>query len=264
MPCHGVGLTGPVKKTLLGTFAKDKGEFSSRLGQVMKQAAKTPGPGKYIGHTVWVDNKKGGSRTIYETVNKFGNAFEKSARDFKPLHKVPEPARYERKDFSTAISSIATKDCLSTKRRVKYGKCSKGKRRNFLDNVSELAKGSPTPGQYTTSHCVPRNMLEVHISGPSFEKKQTESRKPASKGTPAPDTYKPSFALCENQEPNYSVPKCEGNDFVTKACKAKWIDKKTQMPAPGKHDLVGLSKISRGTKALCLGGLGRGTCSGYF
>lgn len=265
VPRHGVGLTGPARKLQLGTFAKDKGEFSSRLGQVMKQAAKTPGPGKYIGHTQWVTaGKVAGTRNIYETVTRFGAAFEKCSREHKPLNKVPPPPTYERKDFSTSDASIGAKDNLSTKHRVVLGRASKGPKRSFLDNVAELGKLTPAPGQYNTPNCVPRNKLEIHCMGPSFDVKLTESRKPPQKQTPGPDHYKPNFNLGEHHEPQYTCPRDQGNNFVDKAVKAKWVDKKTQMPAPGKHDLINLSKISRGTKATTLQGLGRSVCSGYF
>lgn len=265
VPKHGLGLTGPAKKVQLGTFSKDKGEFSSRIALIQKQGAKTPGPGKYIGHTQWVTpDKTKGTRTTYDTVTRFGYQFEKGSRDHPPLNKVPAPSHYERKDIGTSSHSIASRECLSNKGRVRLGRCSKGPKRSFLDNIKELSKDIPAPGQYHSTTCVPRNHLEIHTCGPSFEIKHTESRKPPVKVDVAPNHYKPSFALCEELRPNYTVPKDQGNNFVDKAVKGKMVDSKTQMPAPGKHDMINLSKVSRGTKQLCLGGLGRGACSGYF
>lgn len=270
VPCHGVGLTGHARKLQLGTFAKDKGEFSSRLGQVMKQAAKTPGPGKYdVGHTQWcVADKTGGNRKRFgnqgETVHLFGNAFSKTSREHKSLNKTPAPATYERKDVSSSSFSIAASDRLSGKERVPLGRISKGPKRSFIDSVIEVSKQQTTPGQYTTPHCVAANVFNRRVTGPSMELKISENRKGPKKDEIAPNRYNLNHGPVEDLAPKYSVPKDHGNNFVDKCVKAKMIDKKTQMPAPGKHDLIDLNKITRGTKLLSLGGLGRGSCSGYF
>jgi len=264
VPCHGVGMTGPEKKTQLGTFYRDKGEFSSRLGMIIKEAKKTPGPGKYIGHTQWVSpDKVSGTRNIYETVTRFGAKFENSSREFKPLSKVPAPSHYERKDVATNRPN----DCAevqSNRPRSKLGRCSKGPKRNFLDSVIDASKQSPSPGQYHTTNQILRNKLEVHKGAANMEMKATQSRKAAAKPEIAPNHYNPQYQHAEEKLPNWTVPKAQGNNFVDKAVRSKMLDKKTPYPSPGQHNLIALSLVSRGTKQLQVGGLGRGACSGYF
>lgn len=275
VPCHGIGLTGPEKKIQLGKFSKDKGEFSSRMGQIFRDAKKTHGPAypPKHGHTEWVSPQKvSGTRTIHETVTRFGAKFETSSRDFKPLNKVPAPNHYERKDVGTERPNDC-REIQSKFPRTKFGKCSKGPKRSFLDSIAELSATLPAPGQYfkEPSSQVLRNKLEVHAGSPSFEKKHTESRKPPAGPGIAPSKYEPQWTHSEERFPSWGFPKAKGNNFVDKAVRGKMLDKKTPLPSPGMHDKAGkpipdtnLSLTSRGTKQLQLGGFGRGAASGYF
>jgi hypothetical protein len=242
-----------VKKTLLGQFSKDKGEYSSRLGIIIKEAKKTPGPGKYLGHTDWLTK-----------ASTTGFKFEKGSREFKPLNKVPAPNHYERKDVMTE-RPIAASEVQSQKKRTKMGKFAKGPKRNFLDHIAEDAKTKPAPGQYHTGSAqVLRNRLELHHGAPNFDDKKLTSKKAPPKADIAPNHYSPTYIHTEERLPNYSVPKALGTNYVDKAVRSKMLDKKTPYPGPGQNDLIDLSKVSRGTTKLMLGGLGRGTCSGYF
>jgi len=266
VPCHGIGLTGPEKKTLLGSFYKDKGEFSSRLGMIIKEAKKTPGPGKYIGHTQWVQpDRTSGSRNIYETVTRFGNKFETSSRSFKPARQqIPAPNHYEDKGVNLGRPNDC-KEIQSKRLRTKLGKASKGPKRNFLDSVIECSKGSPAPGQYHKADGqVLRNRLELHHGAPDMSLKHTASKKAAAAAGIAPNHYNPQYQQAEEKPPCYSCPKAIGNNFVDKVVRSHMLDKKTPMPSPGQHNLISPNLVSRGTKQLTVGGLGRGACSGYF
>jgi len=264
VPSDGIGDTGLAKRVIYGAMSKDKGTYSSRINQIVRQAEKVPGPGKYIGHTQWVSpDKVAGTRNIYETVTRFGAKFENSSREFKPLSKVPAPSHYERKDVATGRPNDCT-EVQSCRLRTKLGKASKGPKRNFLDSVIDASKQTPSPGQYHSGGPqILRNKLEVHHGAPNMEIKKAESRKAAAKPEIAPNHYNPQYPH-EEKLPNWTVPKAQGNNFVDKAVRSKMLDKKTPFPSPGQHNLIGLNTVSRGTKQLSVGGLGRGACSGYF
>jgi len=268
VPCHGLGLTGHERKIELGTFSRDKGEHSSRLARIIKQAGKTPGPGKYIGHTTWAEpSKVAGTRNIYDTVTRFGAKFESSSREFKPLNKVPAPNHYERKDVATERPLESRGDLLSTRRRLQFGRCSKGPKRSFLDSVMEQAKTTPSAGTYWPKELggqILANKLEVHKGGPTLNIKVTLSKKPPAKAEIAPNHYNPQYIHAEERLPNWTVPKAKGNNFVDKAVRSKMLDKKTPFPGPGQNDVIEMSLVTRGTKKLTLSGLSRGACSGYF
>lgn len=250
IPKNGVGLTGHPKKVLLGNFSKDMNDMMSRLGQIERQARKVPGPGMYLGHTEWTLNK--------------GSAFSKSDRGFKSSHANPAPNHYENKEIGTKNSNAAA-DNLSQCRRTKFGRLSKGKKRNFLDNISELAALQPAPGKYHTPNLVLRNKLEVNIGAPNFQIKISDIRKTTPKPDIGPDHYKlPEIRQTEEQYPVYSVPRSKGNNFVDKVVRTKMLDSKTPFVGPGKYDLVDLQRVSRGTKQITVGGLGKSCCSGFF
>merc|ERR1719408_213783 len=115
----------------------------------------------------------------------------------------------------------------------------------------------PAPGKYEPK------LLEQHVMAPNMTKRVTESRRdPAlarSASVPGPGKYNPSWALGENQEANYSVPRSAFD-------KTRFVDQVVRshnyVPAPGKYDLVKLEKVSRGTKWCQIQGLGRSPLNG--
>lgn len=257
MPCHGVGDTGLANRTTHGAFSKDTGVHSSRINQIIKQAGKYPGPGKYVAHVEW-DGKWGGPN---------GNKFAKGGRDYKSMHKYPDPRHYENKDIFSSVSN-ASKESLSTNHRVLHGKIPKGKRRSFLAAAEKHALAVPDPGHYKVGSLA--NKL------PSNDSKMTDWSKELSKTTSrakktetiGPNHYNPNWTPTQERIPFYSVPKEKAANFLDKAVKEKLLSAKDKlpMPGPGAYEMQNfdLSKTSRGTYQTQLRGLTRCPASGYF
>mmetsp|Transcript_117705 Transcript_117705/g.327789 ORF Transcript_117705/g.327789 Transcript_117705/m.327789 type:complete len:268 (+) Transcript_117705:109-912(+) len=252
LPSNGIGQTGHAKRVILGTVSKDKGGYSSRINQIIRQAGKVPGPGQYLGHDDWTLSG--------------GNAFSKLDRNYKSMNKVPAPNTYERKDIMDK-HSIASKDCLSQNPRILHGAVPKGRKRSFLDQAEATAKTMPGAGHYNPG---PKSCdrLDTKIKGAlSWER---ETMKSKGRGTVekeiAPNHYKPSFSQVEERSANYSVPKVKANNFIDKAVREKLVDLKTEIPGPGTYATHTFNdeKVSRGTRHLQLRGLTRSPLSGYF
>jgi len=251
LPCHGVGDTGHAKRVLLGTYSKDDGKFSIRINQIIRSAAKNPGPGKYVAHEDWKLN--GGMR------------FGKSERTYKPMHKYPDPTHYERKDFAL-FPSNRSKDNLSKNLRVAHGRMPKGKKRSFLDQALKVGSELPGPGTYNTAQ-VARNSLDAKVTGAlDWKKEATFGGKCAPDKSLAPNHYYINFGPREERQAVYSVPKELGANFLDKAVKEKIVDLKSkkELPGPGTYAPVDLDKTSRGTFHCQLRGLSRSAASGYL
>jgi hypothetical protein len=257
MPCHGVGATGPEPRMLHGPFQKDKGIYSSRINQIIKQAQKVPGPGKYVAHEDWSLN--GGSR------------FAKLERSYKPMNKTPDPGTYERKDLgSGGAYSIGSKDCTSNHPRILYGKMPKGKRRSFLDQAMHAGAQTPDPGHYPIKHhfC---DRVDLNVSGSLNWQRESQKTKSIGAKKPddlAPNHYSPNYIMTEERLAIHSVPKELGKNFLDKAVKEKWVDARTkkEIPGPGTYNVQNFddSRISRGTRHLQLRNLTKSPISGYL
>eukprot|EP00933_Yihiella_yeosuensis_P046437 TRINITY_DN41964_c0_g1_i1.p1 TRINITY_DN41964_c0_g1~~TRINITY_DN41964_c0_g1_i1.p1 ORF type:complete len:268 (-),score=48.80 TRINITY_DN41964_c0_g1_i1:72-875(-) len=251
LPCNGVGDTGHARRVILGIQSKDTGGYSSRINQIVKAAGKVPGPGKYMAHEDWKLNK--------------GAGFGKGTRDYKPMHKNPDPTHYERKDFFSYPSN-ASKECFSKNARVKYGKMPTGKRRSFLDGVVKQSAQVPAPGHYTRKH-VCNDRLDYNVTGAlNWTKEVSSGGKMAPDKSLAPNHYSINYASQEPKQPVYTVPKERAANFLDKAVKEKIIDirNKKEIPGPGTYNQTDINKESRGTYHLQLRGLTRNAMSGYF
>jgi hypothetical protein len=251
IPCHGVGDTGPAKRVILGTSSKDAGTFSSRINQIIRQAEKVPGPGKYVGHEDWVLNH--------------GCGFAKTERTYKPMHKNPDPTTYERKDFFEHPSN-RSKDVLSQNPRVTFGKIPKSKRRSFLDQAIRHGAEVPGVGHYTPKQ-VAADRMDIPIKGStSWEREAKSGGKCQPDKSLASNHYNINYSSGEERVPNYTVPKEKAANFLDKAVKEKLIDlkNKKEIPGPGTYDSIDMNKTSRGTFHLQLRGLSRSAASGYF
>lgn len=254
LPRHGVGQTGLARKVVLGNVSKDKGTYSSRINQIIRQAEKVPGPGTYVGHEDWSANG--------------GFKFAAVERTYKPHNKVPDPSHYERTDIMDK-QSMKSKDVLSTNPRTLYGKMSTGKKRSFLDQAENHAKTLPGAGHYEPKQ-TSCDRLDPKLKGTvSWEKEvgKTPKRSQPVKEL-GPDQYYPSQSQVHERSPNYTVSKEKSNNFIDKSVKEKLVDLRTrkEMPGPGTYnmDTFNDDKISRGTRHLQLRGLSRSPLSGYF
>eukprot|EP00927_Polykrikos_kofoidii_P050709 TRINITY_DN44604_c0_g1_i1.p1 TRINITY_DN44604_c0_g1~~TRINITY_DN44604_c0_g1_i1.p1 ORF type:complete len:280 (+),score=33.10 TRINITY_DN44604_c0_g1_i1:83-922(+) len=260
LPAHGVGDTGHATSLQFGRFAKDTGQYSSRINQIVRQAEKYPGPGKYQGHVEW-----SGSWGIHS-----GNKFANGSREYKQMHKNPDPTIHERKDLTTNLSN-ASKDNLSTNPKTLYGKFPKGKKRSFLTQTEEHASKIPAPGKFhgPQVYANKTNPRVCKMTEWSKETVQTVSKGKKEDGI-APSHYSPSWSQVEQRSSNFTVPKEVANNFLDKAVKAKVVITKDKVkmptPGPGSYDIqsVPFSKTSRGTFHLQLRGLSRSPASGYF
>lgn len=212
-----------------GTMPKDAGEFTSRLGQIRRQAGKVPGPGMYVGHKDWKLNR--------------GFVFSKTPRDKGTrMNKVPAPGHYDSAGLSV------------TRPRSIGGQLSKGAKRSFLDNVAEKSGKTPAPDKYQ-----PR-FQEVHIPAPSFDVKKTESRQGGKKQqNPGPGHYEPKYTSTEDRPPTYGTSKDTIKSFVDRVTKLK-----EKLPAPGHYETTKLESVSRGTKFMQIMGNGRGPLMGSY
>mmetsp|Transcript_78571 Transcript_78571/g.243755 ORF Transcript_78571/g.243755 Transcript_78571/m.243755 type:complete len:270 (-) Transcript_78571:123-932(-) len=254
LPKYGIGQTGPAPRVVLGQVSKDKGGYSSRINQIIRQAEKVPGPGHYAGHEDWALNG--------------GFKFATLERSYKPMNKMPEPSKYERKDIMDN-PSIGAKDSLSKNPRILHGKVPNGKKRSFLDQAEKEAKGRPGPGHYN-SRPVASDRLDAKVKGTvSWEREMVKNK---GKGQPekeiAPSHYNPNHNSVQESSPNFSVPKVKANNFIDKAVKEKLVDLRSrrEMPGPGTYAVHNFNddKVSRGTKHLQLRCVTRSSLSGYF
>lgn len=267
LPAHGIGATGHPKKVQLGFTNTDTGEHTSRINVIAKQAAKVPGPGKYIGHSEWKQSQ------CYK--------FASSSREYKPMHKNPAPVHYESKDFVMS-KGIGARDNTSNHPKIQFGKVMPGKRKSFLDGAIKHGSSMPGPG----SHNPPSGCSNSLGVGPrkmvSWDKEKAKSRSMKVKVPElAPNHYNINYSKTEPAMPDFTVAK-EGmkggsKNFITKAVaetslRDTGVDATTgrpplkYMPGPGAYNTqdVNLDRTSRGTYHLQLRGLTRGPASGYF
>jgi len=254
LPRHGVGQTGHPKRVIYGNVSKDKGAYSSRINQIIRQAEKVPGPGNYVGHEDWLLNG--------------GFKFATLDRNHKPTNKIPGPSTYERKDIMEN-HSIGAKDTLSKNHRIIHGRVPKGKKRSFLDAAEKEAKGLPGAGHYNPKTVSGDRLDPKIMGGVSWEREMVKSKgKGQSEKEIGPDHYSPKYNLVSDTAPNFSVPKVKANNFIDKAVREKWVDMRTkkEMPGPGTYATHTFNdeRASRGTKHLQLRGLTRSPLSGYF
>mmetsp|Transcript_51592 Transcript_51592/g.147929 ORF Transcript_51592/g.147929 Transcript_51592/m.147929 type:complete len:271 (+) Transcript_51592:46-858(+) len=254
LPCHGEGDTGHAKRVLMCFTSKDDGKNSSRINQIIKQAGKFPGPGKYVAHEEW---------KLTQTCK-----FAKSSRDYKPMHKGPSAVQYEHKDFATR-HSIGAEDNVSNHRRTLYGKVSSCKRRSFIDGCEKHGKEVPAPGAYNpTAGC--SNQLPTKLSRTldwKMEGKKTNCLK-VKVPEIGPNHYTIDYSKAEPSTRISSVPKEVGKNFIDRYVRETLLDAKTKtpMPGPGAHDMLNFDhdKTSRGTMHLQMRNLTRNSASGYF
>lgn len=274
IPCDGIGDTGLPKRILHGPMSKDTGFYSSRINQIIRQAEKYPGPGKYVAHSEWSTGWG-----IHA-----GNKFAHGSRDYKSKATGPDPRHYERADFGAGASkdpakeplilSNGSKDCLSQNRRILHGRIPKGKRRSFLDQAQKRGE-EPGPGFYhpkdanSSCHFANRPNQKV-IKVTEWAKEMSKS---VSRGTKVseigPNHYNLNWTGVEEKPPNYTVPKEKAANFLDKAVKEKMTTRRPVMlpiPGPGHYDMQNFpqDKISRGTRHIQLRGFGQSPCSGYL
>lgn len=256
VPSNGVGATGHPKRVLLGTHSKDTGEYSSRINMIIKQAGKTPGPGMYVAHTDW--NRLG------------GNKFENSERVIRQMNKVPAPHHYEAKDFVDHHILGARSNLSQHPNRYTMGKISKGKKRSFTDQAVKHGESVPAPGQYDPKTSFKAGLTLDRIAGTvSYGR---ESNRTSGKGTKAkeigPTDYTLNWNQLEEVPPKYSVPKDPCNNFIDKAVRDTYVDRrgKQEMPGPGTYNLQNFdhNRTSRGTMLAQVRGISRTAMSGYL
>lgn len=240
----------------MGNLSKDKGTYSSRINQIVRQAEKVPGPGKYTGHEDW--RLKGGSK------------FGVTDRNYKSMNKTPASPTYERKDVMDNPSNFS-KDVLSKNPRVTYGNIPKGKKRSYLDQAVIESKGLPGVGHYNNKP-VACDRLDTKVKGvTSWEREVsvTKGKGPTEKEI-GPNHYDIKYSQVDGRGPNFTVPKSKGNNFVDKAVSESMMrgdaGKKKDMPGPGTYNLMNVvnDKISVGTKHIQLRNLTRSPASGYL
>lgn len=258
VPYDGVGLTGHAKRILAGPMSKDKGTYSSRINQIIKQAEKVPGPGKYVAHEEWIEGKT--NHVIHA-----GNKYSKGSRDYKSMNKTPGPI-YESKDFGTNVP-ISCKDSVSNNPRVTYGAVPKGKKRSFLDQAISQGGKVPAAGHNDFAHNHKLPVAVTKVLSWKLEAKSSSSKKAPDKEI-GPNHYTINYASSEEKHKGITVPKAKSQNFLEKAVSEKWVDVKSkkEIPGPGTYSTQTYddSKFTRGTKALQLRGLSRSSVSGYF
>mmetsp|Transcript_70890 Transcript_70890/g.196963 ORF Transcript_70890/g.196963 Transcript_70890/m.196963 type:complete len:270 (+) Transcript_70890:71-880(+) len=253
VPCHGVGLTGHANRTTHGAFARDTGQHSSRINQIVKQASKYPGPS--TAHKEW--DGQGGFK------------FANGTRDWKFKAKVPDFK--ERDDIFTNVSN-ASKDCVSKNPRILHGKVPKGRRRSFLDAAEK--KGKESMPYYTSGNVCANKLDTKHTKLTLWDKEKEkhvgrQSSRKDSTNDPNGNAII-SWSQAEERVPNYTWPKESGSNFLDRAVREKMLPGKgkEKMPTPGPGECYKVpfdhSKTSRGTFHLQLRGLSRSPASGYF
>mmetsp|Transcript_24710 Transcript_24710/g.53742 ORF Transcript_24710/g.53742 Transcript_24710/m.53742 type:complete len:272 (-) Transcript_24710:134-949(-) len=254
VPANGVGNTGFPNRPILCFTSKDDGTNSSRINQIIRQAQKVPGPGKYIAHDDW------------RMTQTYG--FAKGSRDYKSMHKGPSPDHYETKEFSMQ-PSIGARDNLSHHRRVLVSKIPPGKRRSFLDSAERHGREVPGPGAHNpTAGC--SNALPTKLSRTTDWTKEAQKSKSLKVKAPeiGPNHYTINYSRAEPTAPSQTVPKEVNKNFIDKYVREKWTDAKSKKPGPGPghYDVHNFdhNKTSRGTYQLQLRNLSRNPASGYF
>jgi len=261
IPCNGVALTGHPKRILAGPMSKDKGTYSSRINQIVRQAEKVPGPGKYQAHEDWDEGKT--AHVIHA-----GNKFPNGNRDYKPMNKTPAPATYENKNFNLGVA-ISSNPNLSCNPRVLYGGMPKGKRRSSLDQAMKAGAAAPGPGSNEMTQHRNNKMDTAALGVPSWklEGRSTKSTKPKEVEI-GPNHYAINYKSAEAVQACMTIPKAKAQNFLDKAVKEKYVDIRTkrEMPGPGTYNTHDYddSKFSRGTKYLQSRGMSRSSVSGYF
>merc|ERR1711907_439583 len=147
--------TGVYDRMTHGPFSEDKGTYSSRINQIIRQAEKVPGPGKYVAHEPWDEGRK--AHVIHG-----GSKFTGGGRDYKPCNTTPAPATYEHKEFQMG-KSIGGGEHLSNRKRVIYGQVSKSKKRSFLDMSIAHGAKCPAPGHYELKQ-KRNNKMDLHTA----------------------------------------------------------------------------------------------------
>jgi|Transcript_18192 hypothetical protein len=267
VPSDGIGMTGHPKRVTHGAMSKDKGTFSSRINQIIRQAEKVPGPGKYVAHEPWEEGKRA-------HVTHAGNKFPTCGLDYKQMNKVPSPDHYEHKEIGVSGKSNAGGDHLSNRKRIVLGKISKGKKRSFLDQIESRAKAYNTgPGSYEITKVKASNKLDTATSSSNIKvlqwsREMVNNSKGGHKDMDVgPNHYSINYKHSESAPSMITFPKAKAQNFLDKAVKEKWVDVKSKKECPGpgtyKHD-YDESKISRGTRYLQLRGMSRSAASGYF
>jgi len=243
-------------------MSKDKGTYSSRINQIVRQAEKVPGPGKYQAHKEW--DVKGGHKdhVIHE-----GNKFPNGSREYKPCNKTPAPATYEVKNFGTGVS-ISSNVNLSCNPRTLYGQMPKGKKRSFLDQAIAAGGKTPAPGQNDLVQHRNNKLDTSNIKVLDWKRELTKSGgKGAVEKEIGPNHYTINYSS-EPRQAGITVPKAKSQNFLDKAVREKLICHKTkrEMPGPGTYNTHDYddSKFSRGTKYLQLRGMQKSSVSGYF
>lgn len=276
MPRHGIGDTGHPNRITHGPLAKDTGTYSSRINQIIRQAQKYPGPGKYVGHQEWQGNF--GTHC--------GNKFAGGSREWRSLAKGPDPRHYERKDLmggaghdpakEPIIYSNAAKESLSKNRRIIHGKIPKGKKRSFMDQAIRHGAGSPAPGHYHAKDIFKAQVVANKLTDKplkmtdwSKEVSKSVSRAPPKPEEVGPGHYKISYDSQFERQALYSVPKELASNFLDKAVKERMISvrpNRVPYPGPGQYDMQNfpLHKTSRGTFHAQLRGISRAPVSGYL
>jgi hypothetical protein len=193
---------GMPKQIFGGTMPKASGKYSSHLGQVEKQAAKTPGPGHFdLSH---LDNKHWQSR---------GGKFVRCARDKgQKLNKTPACSHY---NVDGAINAVLP--------RTKGGKLSKAVRGSHLeDTAAHRSAQVPAPGRYE-----PKD--QEKIVAPTFYHTTNSARSPGRRpASPGPGHYKVSHDLVDERTPMWAHDKQPVKTFVDTLKQAK-----SKLPAPG-------------------------------
>lgn len=262
IPSDGIGLTGHPKRVIMGPMSKDKGTYSSRINQIMRQADKCPGPGKYIAHEPWDEGKT--AHVIHA-----GNKFPNGNREYKPMAKGPGPGHCENPNFALGVS-ISSSPALTQNPRVLYGKMPQGKRRSFLEGAQKHGAKMPFLGAPIGPPQKRNNKADtavIKVMQWSKETQKSKSSKEPEKEI-GPNHYKISYAGQEEKQPCHAIPKAKAQNFLDKAVKEKLVDirNKVAVPGPGSYNVHDYddSKFSRGTKYLQLRGMSRSAVSGYF
>lgn len=264
VPNYEVPRTGIVPRVLNGNMSKDKGTYSSRIAQIIRQAEKYPGPGKYIGHVDYGDEKNRPSGI---------NAFPKSQRDYKPCNKTPAPGHYEDKDFVNNRINDA-KETLSKNPRTIYGKIPAGRKISFTAMAEKHSTKGPGPGHYEEpkgngvlgggSKC----KLDAYVAAPSLTLRTREKSRNPPNPEPGPGSYSPNYDVAAEVQACYTVPKGRKKNFIDKEVAQTWLSAMTKTPSPGPGHFnntdVPLDKLSRGAKMLQLKGMTRNATTGYM
>lgn len=187
LPRHGIGATGPAPKVQFGHTEKDTGKYSSRLNQIIKQAEKVPGPGKYVAHEDWKMAK----------ASRWGNG----TRGYKTMHLNPPSTHYEAKDFATT-KSIGCRSNVAGKPRTLYGKISNGKSFSMLDGCFRNGAKTPGPGAYSAE------LPSYNKGGVLWDKEKGKCKKmKVQVADIAPNHYQINYASTDHRMPNWSMPK---------------------------------------------------------